>query len=213
MSTALVMNALFGAWLGMLIIAAGPACDHVSGPGSHRPICVPHRRPCGGRSARRGRSPRKTFAADGKSLPLVATPLSRLAAEHHVDIIVGLVLTGGGDERNAAIDFPADGGRPVFYFKRHLIPGIEHKFTPGDAGAGTSFVSVITDPPRGAVWTMYTKFGDWLAWICIFMFLAGSVGLPLAGISGRQRGPRGCAAARGGGPQHNPARAHYEDLG
>ena len=53
--------------------------------------------------------PEKTFAADGKSLPLVATPLSHLAAEHHVDIIVGLVLTQGGDERNAAIDFPADG--------------------------------------------------------------------------------------------------------
>jgi hypothetical protein len=37
--------------------------------------------------------PEKAFAADGKSLPLVATPLSHLAAEHHVDIIVGLVLT------------------------------------------------------------------------------------------------------------------------
>ncbi len=246
--------------------------------------------------------PEKTFAADGKSLPLVATPLSHLAAEHHVDIIVGLVLTQGGDERNAAIDFPADGGRPVFYFKRHLIPGIEHKFTPGDADAfvpspghrwaiaicfdmdfpglvrdyrgsgatvvfvpawdfgrdawlhsrmaitrgvengftvvraarqgaltvsdphgrvmaeartnGASFVSVTTDLPRGAVSTLYTKFGDWLAWICIFLFFAGSVGLLLAGISGRQRDPQGCAAARWGrGPQHShPAAAVHNPI-
>jgi len=220
--------------------------------------------------------PEKTFVADGKSLPLVAAPLSHLAAEHHVDIIVGLILIQGGGERNTAIDFPADGGRPVYYFKRHLVPGIEHKFTPGDAPAyvpgfghrwaiaicfdmdfpglvrdyrrsgatvmfapswdfgpdawlhsrmaitrgvengltvvraarqgaltvsdphgrvlaeartnGASFVSVTTDLPRRAVSTLYTKFGDWLAWTCILLLLAGSVGLLLAGISARKRG-------------------------
>jgi apolipoprotein N-acyltransferase len=220
--------------------------------------------------------PEKTFVADGTSLSLVAAPLSQLAAEHHVDIIVGLVLIQGGAEHNTAIDFPADGGRPVYYFKRHLILGIEHAFTPGDADAyvpgfgrrwaiaicfdmdfpglvrgyrrsgatvmfvpawdfgrdawlhsrmaitrgvengltvvraarqgaltvsdphgrvvaeartnGASFVSVTTDLPRGAVSTLYTRFGDWLAWACILLLLAGSAGLLLAGISARRRG-------------------------
>jgi hypothetical protein len=79
---------------------------------------------------------------------------------------------------------------------------------------GASFVSVTTDLPRGAVSTLYTQFGDWLAWICIFLFLAGSVGLLLAGISGRQRNPQGCAAARWGrGPQHShPAAAVHNPI-
>ena len=38
---------------------------------------------------------------------------------------------------------------------------------------GASVVSVTTDLPRGAVSTLYTKFGDWLAWICNSCSLRG----------------------------------------
>ncbi|MEU8609294.1 nitrilase-related carbon-nitrogen hydrolase [Actinoplanes sp. NPDC048791] len=79
--------------------------------------------------------PEKVFAADDTTLPVLATPLARLAADHGVDVIVGLVLEQHGALRNAAIDFPADGGRPVVYFKHHLISGLEGDFAPGDQPA------------------------------------------------------------------------------
>ncbi|GIH61609.1 nitrilase-related carbon-nitrogen hydrolase [Microbispora siamensis] len=76
--------------------------------------------------------PEKVFIADDATLPALAAPLARLAADHRVDIVVGLVLKRSGSLRNAAIDFPADGSRPVEYFKHHLIPGLESDFQPGD---------------------------------------------------------------------------------
>lgn len=79
--------------------------------------------------------PEKAFTADETSLPLLAKPLARLAAERHADIIAGLILTRGGVARNVAIDFPADGGRPVEYAKRHLIPGLESDLRPGRRNA------------------------------------------------------------------------------
>src|SRR6266702_861474 len=191
------------------------------------------------------------------------------------DIIAGLILIQGGDKRNAALDFPADGGRPVYYFKRHLVPGLEHKFATGKENAfvpgserhwaiaicfdmdfpalvrgyrrggatvvfvpawdfgrdawlhsrmaitrgvenglpvvlaarqgvltvsdphgrvlaeaptgGASLVSVTSDLPRRAVPTLYTTFGDWLAWTCILLLLAGSAGLLITAITSRRR--------------------------
>lgn len=79
--------------------------------------------------------PEKVFIADDATLPALVAPLARLAADHHVDIIAGLVLKGADGLRNAAIDVPADGSRPVEYFKRHLIPGLESDFRPGDRNA------------------------------------------------------------------------------
>jgi len=79
--------------------------------------------------------PEKVFAADDATLPELVESLARLAADHHVDIIAGLVLTGAGGLRNVAVDVPADGSRPVEYFKRHLIPGLESDFRPGDRDA------------------------------------------------------------------------------
>jgi apolipoprotein N-acyltransferase len=75
--------------------------------------------------------PEKAFTADETTLPALTTPLARLATDHHVDIIAGLILKQGDTLRNTAIDFPADGGRPVEYYKHHLIPGLESDFTPG----------------------------------------------------------------------------------
>ncbi|MEV0406785.1 nitrilase-related carbon-nitrogen hydrolase [Actinoallomurus sp. NPDC050550] len=75
--------------------------------------------------------PEKAFIADDATLPALTTPLARLAAERHVDIIAGLILKRAGVLRNTAIDVPADGSRPVEYFKRHLIPGLESDFQPG----------------------------------------------------------------------------------
>ncbi|WP_432930605.1 nitrilase-related carbon-nitrogen hydrolase [Microbispora sp. CA-135349] len=94
--------------------------------------------------------PEKVFVADDATLPVLAAPLARLAAEHHVDIVAGLVLKRAGSLRNAAVDFPADGSRPVEYFKRHLIPGLEDDFRPGDREA---FV-----PGSGSRWAIAICF-------------------------------------------------------
>lgn len=79
--------------------------------------------------------PEKVFVADDATLPVLAEPLARLAADHHVDIIAGLILKRSDGLRNAAVDFPADGSRPVEYFKHHLIPGLESEFRPGNRKA------------------------------------------------------------------------------
>ncbi|MFI7229769.1 nitrilase-related carbon-nitrogen hydrolase [Nonomuraea angiospora] len=94
--------------------------------------------------------PEKAFRADEADLPLLAGPLSRLASGHRLDIILGLVLTRDGREYNAAIDFPSDGGRPVEYVKRHLVPGLESEF---EAGTGQAFV-----PGSGGRWAIAICF-------------------------------------------------------
>jgi apolipoprotein N-acyltransferase len=53
---------------------------------------------------------------------------------------------------------------------------------------GASLVSVTSGLPRRAVPTLYTKFGDWLAWTCILLLLAGSAaGLLITAITSRRR--------------------------
>jgi apolipoprotein N-acyltransferase len=208
--------------------------------------------------------PEKAFIADDASLAGLTGPLSRLAVERRTDIIVGLALRRGGALYNAAIDVPADGGRPVTYVKRHLVPGAESDFTAGDGTAmvagtghrwaiaicfdldfpglvrdyrhrgatalfvpawdfssdawlhsrmaitrgvengmtivraarqgaltvsdphgrvraeartsGASMVSVTADLPSRAATTPYTRFGDWFAWTCVLLLLAGLTG-------------------------------------
>ncbi|GAA4518958.1 apolipoprotein N-acyltransferase [Actinoallomurus oryzae] len=94
--------------------------------------------------------PEKVFMADDASLPALTGPLSRLAVERHADIIAGLVLRRGGALYNVAVDLPPDGGRPVTYVKRHLVPGAESALTPGD---GTAFV-----PGTGTRWAIAICF-------------------------------------------------------
>jgi apolipoprotein N-acyltransferase len=94
--------------------------------------------------------PEKVFISDDATLPALTTPLARLATEHHVDIIAGLILKRAGTLRNAAIDIPADGSRPVEYFKHHLVPGLESDFTAGDRQA---FV-----PGNGSRWAIAICF-------------------------------------------------------
>jgi apolipoprotein N-acyltransferase len=94
--------------------------------------------------------PEKVFIADDATLPALTAPLARLATEHKVDIIAGLILKRAGTLRNAAIDIPADGSRPVEYFKHHLIPGLESDFVAGDRQA---FV-----PGSGSRWAIAICF-------------------------------------------------------
>ncbi|MEU6786611.1 nitrilase-related carbon-nitrogen hydrolase [Nonomuraea angiospora] len=94
--------------------------------------------------------PEKVFRVDEADLPSLAGPLSRLAADHRLDIIVGLTLTRDGREYNAAIDFPSHGGRPVEYVKRHLVPGLESEF---QAGTAQAFV-----PGSGGRWAIAICF-------------------------------------------------------
>jgi apolipoprotein N-acyltransferase len=76
--------------------------------------------------------PEKVFDTDGQAWPLVADPLARLAAQQHVTVVVGVTARHDGVATNAAFAFPAGGGAPVSYTKRHLIPGLEQELTAGD---------------------------------------------------------------------------------
>lgn len=82
--------------------------------------------------------PEKTFRVDDATMPLLAGPMTAIAAEHGADVVVGVELARGGLRHNAAIDFPPT-GRPVEYLKQHLIPGLEDGMRPGPAG-NTAFV-------------------------------------------------------------------------
>lgn len=82
--------------------------------------------------------PEKTFSVDDTTLPLVAEPMTKIATEHGVDVVVGLTLARNGARYNTALDFPPT-GKPVEYVKQHLIPGGEGELRPGPAG-NTAYV-------------------------------------------------------------------------
>ncbi|MEV8639185.1 nitrilase-related carbon-nitrogen hydrolase [Streptosporangium sp. NPDC051023] len=75
--------------------------------------------------------PEKTFLADDRTLPMLASALTRITARHRVDVVAGLVLRRGDVLTNVALGYPAGGGRPSEYTKHFLIPGLESELTPG----------------------------------------------------------------------------------
>ncbi|RDI50902.1 apolipoprotein N-acyltransferase [Nocardia mexicana] len=81
--------------------------------------------------------PEKSWRADESTLPLLADPLTEVAARRDIHVIAGLVLTRTGETINAAIDFPS---RTV-YAKHYLIPGLEDEFA-----AGTAYRQVPGEP-------------------------------------------------------------------
>lgn len=77
---------------------------------------------------------------------VVAPESALLLQSHDVDALQALstrdgirILIGAEDhsdpqrKRNAALVFEPGGAEPVAYYKRHLIPGFEDRYTPGDA--------------------------------------------------------------------------------
>ncbi|NUR90775.1 MAG: nitrilase, partial [Nonomuraea sp.] len=76
--------------------------------------------------------PEKTFLADDGTLPALTSALTEITTRHQVDVVVGLVIRRGNVLTNAALDFPAGGGRPAEYAKHFLIPGLEDQLTPGN---------------------------------------------------------------------------------
>jgi apolipoprotein N-acyltransferase len=75
--------------------------------------------------------PEKVFDSNDDTWPLLAEPLARIATARHVDVVVGATTRHDGVATNVAVAFPADGGAPATYTKRHLIPGLEEHLTPG----------------------------------------------------------------------------------
>ncbi|WP_407352071.1 nitrilase-related carbon-nitrogen hydrolase [Luteimonas sp. R10] len=77
--------------------------------------------------------------------------LQELSTRHGVRILVG--AEDHSDPRrkhNAALVFEPGAGEPVAYYKRHLIPGFEDRYTPGDtrvmlAGAPRTGVAICKD--------------------------------------------------------------------
>ena len=76
--------------------------------------------------------PEGAFAATDATLPALVDPLAAVAAEKHMDIVVGVVVN---EHHNSALTIPAS-GRPVEYHKWHdrgpkIQAGHELKYVPG----------------------------------------------------------------------------------
>jgi apolipoprotein N-acyltransferase len=82
---------------------------------------------------------------DGEDAALAAW--SAMAVEFHLDLVVGLADGAGTARRNRAWYIDAEGRRIVDYAKRHLVPGLEDAFTPGDrsGAAGSMTVAICKD--------------------------------------------------------------------
>jgi apolipoprotein N-acyltransferase len=81
--------------------------------------------------------PEGAFGSRAAAPAALLEPMSRLAQERGVDIVVGFAWWDGDDKYNYALTFPARGGEPVRYLKFHDMvsqPGRELVFPPA-AGA------------------------------------------------------------------------------
>ncbi|NZA26991.1 hypothetical protein H0E84_11425 [Luteimonas sp. SJ-92] len=77
--------------------------------------------------------------------------LQELSGRHGIRILVGAEDHSDPQrKRNAALVFEPGAGEPVAYYKRHLIPGFEDRYTPGDTrtmlpGAPRTGVAICKD--------------------------------------------------------------------
>ena len=73
--------------------------------------------------------PETAFATADRSIPAFAA----LAQRYDLRLDVGIDFKGDpAGERNMAMTFLPDASAPATYSKRHLIPGFENQYTPGD---------------------------------------------------------------------------------
>ncbi|MEU4830130.1 nitrilase-related carbon-nitrogen hydrolase [Streptosporangium sp. NPDC023615] len=92
--------------------------------------------------------PEGGFVTTSDDLPLITRPLAALARDRRLDIVAGVIVTDAN--RNTAMVFPAAGGEPGTYLKRHMVPGVE-SYTPGDRllllpGAGVAICKDLDFP-------------------------------------------------------------------
>ncbi|MFC4526018.1 hypothetical protein ISN76_02060 [Dyella halodurans] len=74
--------------------------------------------------------PETSFATSASTVPAFAA----LARQHKVIVGVGIDFKGDPRaERNMLMVFPSGATAPATYSKRHLIPGFEDHYTPGDS--------------------------------------------------------------------------------
>ncbi len=59
--------------------------------------------------------------------------LAATAKALNATLVAGFDSRDGAERENIAWVFPADGGAPQIYSKRHMVPGLEGAFTPGTA--------------------------------------------------------------------------------
>ena len=75
--------------------------------------------------------PEKVSFLSMQSRTPVLTILRTAAHASHTTIIIGFD-DRTAEPRNEAIVFPPDGTEPSFYFKRHMVQGLEDVYVPGD---------------------------------------------------------------------------------
>src|SRR5690606_8987933 len=77
-------------------------------------------------------------------------PLQALAARHGMRIVIGVEDHSGSPLRNSALVLTPGTPPPQAYYKRHLVPGFEDRYTPGDsrlllAGNPATAVAICKD--------------------------------------------------------------------
>ncbi|GIH96910.1 nitrilase-related carbon-nitrogen hydrolase [Planobispora siamensis] len=84
------------------------------------------------------------FVTEAADLPKITGPLGALARERRTDIVAGVIVTDTG--HNTAMLFPAGGGGPQVYRKRHMVPGVE-PYEPGERALvlGDTGVAICKD--------------------------------------------------------------------
>lgn len=76
--------------------------------------------------------PETVAAVSDADAPRVFDRFASTAARHRMGVVVGFDRKSGDAEFNTAVEFPPDGA-PSVYRKRHLVPGLEARYTPGTA--------------------------------------------------------------------------------
>lgn len=73
--------------------------------------------------------PETAFASTGTAIPAFA----QSAARHQLSLVAGVAVRDAGQgERNMALAYRPGVAEPIGYAKRHLIPGFESHYRPGD---------------------------------------------------------------------------------
>ena len=75
--------------------------------------------------------PEKVSFLGVQSRAPVLTILRTAAQASRTSIVIGFD-DRSAEPRNEAVVFPADGSEPQFYFKRHMVAGLENIYVPGD---------------------------------------------------------------------------------
>lgn len=147
--------------------------------------------------------PESSLRLSAAESDLVTTRLAGFARQHHVDLVVG-ILVEGDDVSNRALVVTSSGTRR-WYEKRHLVPGLESGITPGSGNlvvpqpVSPTGVAVCKDMHFAALGAEYARAGVRLMVVPAFDFTVdGSMSARMTAVRGIEGGYTIARATRTG---------------